>query len=59
MSPIEERTRVGLASGRDVFMTRNIGKGVTHLQSQRERSERFVLRMVERREIGAFEFDTD
>ncbi len=57
--PVEMRTGIGLASGRDMLMTGDVGNRVALRDCGGERRETCVLGITKRINIAAFEFDAD
>ncbi len=57
--PVEMRTGIGLASGRDMLMTGDVGNRVAFGDGGREYGETCVLGITKIVDIAAFEFDTD
>ena len=57
--PIEMRTRIGLASRRDMFMAGNPAQGVRRRQRSGQLGQSAILHVFEWRVVAAFEFDAD
>src|SRR6476661_6088425 len=57
--PVEARSGVGLAPGRDMLMARNPGDRIAPRQRLEQRQQRVVLRRLERAAFEALQLDAD